>query len=542
MNKNLGWKLGLVFATLLFFLFGIFGIPKGFSGRSLLASLQDRIHLGLDLKGGTHLILQVQVNDAVNGDSDRAVDRLKEDLRTRKINYTEITKPDPANAPDQIVLKGVPPESSSDLRNIVSDRLPEYDLRSGAENTWILTMKPQYMADLKNRAVTQAIETIRNRIDQLGVSEPIIQEHGLGQYQILVQLPGVDDPARVKEIMQSTAMLEIKQVLGGPYTSEQEAITQQPNGILPPDSMLLKFNGIGRTSENSEEWYLVTRSSAVAGGDLRAGGASVGRDTNTNAPDVNFTLTNEGGRKFAAFTGAHVNDRLAVVLDNKVREVATINEQIHDQGRISGGGMTEQTAKDLALVLNSGALPASIKYLEERTVGPSLGSDSIRAGVQAAIIGMLAVLVFMLVYYRGAGINADVALILNLIILLGFLGYSGATLTLPGIAGVILTVGMGVDSNVLIFERIREELRNGKTPPSAVEQGFSHAWITIVDTHVTTIVSAAILFLFGTGPVKGFAVTLTFGLLANLFTAVFVSRMIFDWILSRKQRGEALSI
>ena len=403
-------------------------------------------------------------------------------------------------------------------------------------------MKPQYMADLKNRAVTQAIETIRNRIDQLGVSEPIIQEHGLGQYQILVQLPGVDDPARVKEIMQSTAMLEIKQVLGGPYTSEQEAITQQPNGILPPDSMLLKFNGIGRTSENSEEWYLVTRSSAVAGGDLRAGGASVGRDTNTNAPDVNFTLTNEGGRKFAAFTGAHVNDRLAVVLDNKVREVATINEQIHDQGRISGGGMTEQTAKDLALVLNSGALPASIKYLEERTVGPSLGSDSIRAGVQAAIIGMLAVLVFMLVYYRGAGINADVALILNLIILLGFLGYSGATLTLPGIAGVILTVGMGVDSNVLIFERIREELRNGKTPPSAVEQGFSHAWITIVDTHVTTIVSAAILFLFGTGPVKGFAVTLTFGLLANLFTAVFVSRMIFDWILSRKQRGEALSI
>jgi len=542
MNKNLGWKLGLVFATLLFFLFGIFGIPKGFSGRSLLASLQDRIHLGLDLKGGTHLILQVQVNDAVNGDSDRAVDRLKEDLRTHKINYTEITKPDPANTPDQIVLKGVPPESSSDLRNIVSDRLPEYDLRSGAENTWILSMKPQYMADLKNRAVTQAIETIRNRIDQLGVSEPIIQEHGLGQYQILVQLPGVDDPARVKEIMQSTAMLEIKQVLGGPYTSEQEAITQQPNGILPPDSMLLKFNGIGRTSDTGEEWYLVTRSSAVAGGDLRAGGASVGRDTNTNAPDVNFTLTNEGGRKFAAFTGAHVNDRLAVVLDNKVREVATINEQIHDQGRISGGGMTEQTAKDLALVLNSGALPASIKYLEERTVGPSLGSDSIRAGVQAAIIGMLAVLVFMLVYYRGAGINADVALILNLIILLGFLGYSGATLTLPGIAGVILTVGMGVDSNVLIFERIREELRNGKTPPSAVEQGFSHAWITIVDTHVTTIVSAAILFLFGTGPVKGFAVTLTFGLLANLFTAVFVSRMIFDWILSRKQRGEALSI
>src|SRR5947207_8188164 len=196
----------------------------------------------------------------------------------------------------------------------------------------------------------------------------------------------------------------------------------------------------------------------------------------------------------------------------------------------------------MALVLNSGALPASIRYLEERTVGPSLGADSIRHGVQAAVVGMAAVLVFMLVYYRFAGVNADLALILNLVILLGFLGFSGATLTLPGIAGVILTVGMGVDSNVLIFERIREELRNGKTPPSAVEQGFSHAWVTIVDTHVTTIVTAAILFLFGTGPVRGFAVTLTFGLLANLFTAVFVSRMIFDWILSRKQRGEALSI
>src|SRR5437660_3832451 len=287
MNKNLGWKLGLVFATLLFFLFGIFGIPKGFSGRSLLASLQDRIHLGLDLKGGTHLILQVQVNDAVNGDSDRAVDRLKEDLRTHKINYTEITKPDPANTPDQIVLKGVPPESSSDLRNIVSDRLPEYDLRSGAENTWILTMKPQYMADLKNRAVTQAIETIRNRIDQLGVSEPIIQEHGLGQYQILVQLPGVDDPARVKEILQSTAMLEIRQVMGGPYTS-QEAALQDKGGVMPEDSMLMP----GKTNpDGTQTWYFVLRIPAVTGKDLR--GAEPSRDQN-GQPAVGFTLTAEG--------------------------------------------------------------------------------------------------------------------------------------------------------------------------------------------------------------------------------------------------------
>jgi preprotein translocase subunit SecD len=272
--------------------------------------------------------------------------------------------------------------------------------------------------------------------------------------------------------------------------------------------------------------------------------AQPSRDQN-GQPSVSFTLSNEGGQRFYSFTSQHVNDSLAVVLDNgqgpRVQEVANIKEPIRDRGEISGR-MTEQQTKDLSMVLRSGALPAGIKYLEERTVGPSLGSDSIHAGIRAAIIGMVAVLAFMLVYYRAAGINADLALLLNLVILLGFLGYTGATLTLPGIAGVILTVGMGVDSNVLIFERIREELRNGKTPPSAVEQGFGHAWITIVDTHVTTIVSAVILFLFGTGPVKGFAVTLSFGLFANLFTAVFVSRVIFDWVLSRKRVGEALSI
>ena len=539
MNKNLGWKLALIIGTLLFFLFGIVGIPSNWSGHGLLAAFQQRIHLGLDLKGGTHLILQVQVNDAVKVDSDNAIERLKQDLRTHKINYTEITQPDPANNPDKIVLKGVPPESSSDLRSIVSERLPEYNLASGAENSWTISMKPQALAELKNRAVTQAIETIRNRIDQLGVTEPVIQEHGLGQYQILVQLPGVDDPARVKEIMQSTAMLEIRQALGGPYSSEQQAL-QEHNGVLPPDAVLMKGKSIGeRDAETGgETWYLISRSSAVTGRDLRT--AEAGRDEN-GQPDVRFTLTGEGGRRFYAFTSAHVGEDLAVVLDNKVQEKAVIKEPIRDTGVINGR-FTEQQAKDLAMILRSGALPAGIKYLEERTVGPSLGTDSIRAGVRAAVVGMLAVLIFMLVYYRGAGINADVALILNLIILLGFLGFSGATLTLPGIAGVILTVGMGVDSNVLIFERIREELRNGKTPPSAVDQGFSHAWITIVDTHVTTIISAFILFIFGTGPVRGFAVTLTFGLLANLFTAVFVSRVIFDYVLSRKQRGEALSI
>ena len=541
MNKNLFYKLIFIVATMLFFLFGIFGIPKGVGKDALLAALGDHIHLGLDLKGGTHLILQVQVNDAVNVDAQNAIEVLKEQLRNHKIDYTDISQPDPQNNPDHIAIKGVPAAARSDLRSIVQERLPEYDIASGASDTWNLSMKPSNLTDLKSRAVTQSIETIRNRVDQLGVSEPTIQEHGLGQYQILMQLPGVDDPERVKELVQNTAMLEIKQVTGGPYPSQASAL-QANNGIIPADQLLLPGNTLGGRSEG-EQWYLVSRVSAISGKDLRH--ADPTTDQN-GQPDVNFQLTRDGGQRFFNFTSAHVKDSLGVVLDGKVREVATIDEPIRDQVQIRGH-MDAQAAKDLAMILNSGALPASISYLSERTVGPSLGADSIHSGVTAAAVGMAAVLVFMLIYYRGAGVNADVALIMNLIILLGFLGWStiagvNVALTLPGIAGVILTVGMGVDSNVLIFERIREELRNGKTPPSAVDQGFSHAWITIVDTHVTTIVTAAILFIFGSGPVKGFATTLTFGLLANLFTAVFVSRVIFDWVLSRKQRGESLSI
>src|SRR5208282_2825985 len=371
-------------------------IPKDWSGRGMLASITDRIHLGLDLRGGTHLILQVQVNDAVNVDSDNALARLKEDLRTHKINYADITKPDAVKHPEMIVVKGVPPDQSSDFKNIIADRLPEYSPSSGAENSWTVSMKAQSLADLKNRSVTQAIETIRNRIDALGVSEPVIQEHGLGQYQILVQLPGVDDPARVKEIMQSTAMLEIKQSLGGPYSSEQAAL-QDKGGVLPPDSVLLSGKSIGaRNTEGGEAWYIISRASAVTGRDLRT--AEPSTDEN-GQPAVRFILTGEGGRKFYGFTSAHVGELLAVVLDNKVQEVATIKEAIRDTGIINGR-FTQQQVQDLAMTLRSGALPAGIKYLEERTVGPSLGADSIKSGVRAAMAGMLAVLIFMLIYYR----------------------------------------------------------------------------------------------------------------------------------------------
>ncbi len=540
MTKGLGWKVILIVAVILLFAYGIFGIPSGVSAGALADGLlssgvfRNGIHLGLDLKGGTNLILQVQVNDAINVDSDNALETLKDGLRKAKVNYTEITKPDPTNHPEQILIKGVPPDSSSALRDLIQSRLPQYDSSSGANDTWTVTMKPSAVTETKNQAVTQAIETIRNRIDQLGVTEPVIEEHGLGQYQILVQLPGVDDPARVKQIIQSTAVLDIRLLEEGPFASQDQAL-QSKGGVLPADAMLMQGKN---EADGSATWYIVSRIPAVRGTDLRS--AQPSQDEN-GRPAVGFNLTNDGGHKFYAFTSAHVGDKLAIVLDGKVQSWASIKSPISDSGIIEGR-FTDQEVRDQAMLLRSGSLPAGIKYLDEEVVGPSLGADSIRAGVKAAVYGMVAVLIFMLIYYRAAGVNADLALILNLVILLGFLGFTGATLTLPGIAGVILTVGMGVDSNVLIFERIREELRNGKTPPSAVEQGFGHAWVTIVDTHVTTIVSAAILFLFGTGPVKGFAVTLTFGLLANLFTAVFVSRVIFDWVLSRKRVGEALSI
>jgi len=540
MQKNLLLKTGIIVAILLIFVYGMLG-PKLLSGAGFKAALLDRIHLGLDLKGGTHLILQVMVNDAVGAQSDHATEILKDELQKAKVNYSDVGKLD--NQPEKVVIKGVPLDASSTVRGIVSDRLPEYDVAAGPDNSWILTMKPQQLADLKDRTLEQSIEAIRTRVDSLGVSEPLIQKNGLGDNQILVQLPGVDDPGRVKEIIQSTARLELREALdhGQTYPTEAAAL-QAHNGILPANTVIMPSKP--RRGDQEGGFIIVSRVPVVSGTDIRS--ADPGNKSDTNEPIVNFYLTAAAGKKFGAFTAAHSKDsadpsNLAIVLDNRVITAPSINSQINDSGIIEGG-FTEESAKDLAMLLRSGALPASLHYLTERTVGPSLGADSIRAGVKAAIAGMAAVLIFMLIYYRGAGVNADLALILNLVILLGFMGFFGAVLTLPGIAGVILTVGMGVDSNVLIFERIREELRTGKAAAAAVDQGFDRAWTTILDTHVTTIVSALILFFVGTGPVSGFGLTLIFGLLANLFTAVFVSRVIFDAVLSRKGRGEALSI
>ena len=538
MQKNLLVKTGLIVAILLVFLYGMLGIPKSLGKEGLKQALLDRIHLGLDLKGGTHLILEVQVSDAINGETDRAIENLRQELVKAKITYADISKPDPSH-PEKFAVKGVPLDATSQVRGIVSDRLQDYSVVAGAENSFILTLKPERLAQLKSDTLEKSIEAIRQRVDSLGVSEPLIQKNGLGENQILVQLPGVDDPGRVKEIIQSTARLELRESRDM-FANEDQA--KQKLGIsLPPNTELLHGKA---DSSGNDVVYLVSKLAVVSGTDIRD--AREGNKSDTNEPIVNFYLNPGPAKKFGEFTLAHKKGgsdpaNLAIVLDNKVISAPEIRDQITDSGLIEGG-FTQEKAKDLAMLLRSGALPASLHYLTERTVGPSLGADSIRAGVNAAMAGMAAVLIFMLIYYRGAGINADLALVLNLVILLGFMGFFGAVLTLPGIAGVILTVGMGVDSNVLIFERIREELRNGKAAAAAVDQGFDRAWTTILDTHVTTIVSALILFFVGTGPVSGFGLTLIFGLLANLFTAVFVSRVIFDAVLSRKGRGEALSI
>jgi len=548
MQKNIGIKIIVIVAILLVFTSLIFlgndwsRSIAAIKEHGLMAGLKESINLGLDLQGGVHFIYQVKVNEAVSAQSDHALELLKE-----KFPKADVSKPDPDNQPDKIVIKSLPSDSVEQFNTVAGESLLEYDSpRLGPDSTYILTMKASALADIKSRTVAQSIDAIRNRIDTLGVREPTIQEHGLGDYQILIQLPGADDTARIRALIQQTARLDVRQAFGSVNGfPTQDAALQASGGVLPLNTILLPGRDVNAKAGDQDRVYIVAKVPVVGGTDIRS--ADTGRDE-SNRPDVVFNLTRDASQKFDTFTSAHNEQNgspdpyLAIILDNRVREAASIREEIGGgQVRITGG-FTEQSANDLTTLLNSGSLPATLVSIEERTVGPSLGSDSIRHGVQAAIVGLVVVMVFMLFYYKFAGINADLALILNLVILLGFLGLSGATLTLPGIAGVILTVGMGVDSNVLIFERIREELRNGKAAAAAVDQGFARAWVTIIDTHVTTIVSAVILFLFGTGPVRGFAVTLTFGLLANLFTAVFVSRVIFDAILSRKERGAALSI
>jgi len=401
-----------------------------------------------------------------------------------------------------------------------------------------LTMRPSDALKMWQNVLAQTKNTMDKKINALGLSEASVQQRREDvDSQLLIQMPGVDDPGRVKQIIQTAAVLELYDVKGGPYQNREEALAQN-NGVLPLGTKLI---GTPATAQGGKGGgvYLVARTPVVRGPDIRDARPQQGQLP--NAYDTEFVLSQDAARRFSTYTAANIGQRLAIVLDGKVLEAPVIKNQIGDQGVIEGAG-TQEEASDLALNLKAGSLPASVIFLQENTVGPSLGADSIRNGFAAGLAGVLAVIVAMLIYYKKSGINATLALVLNAVILIACLRYFDAVLTLPGIAGIILTIGMAVDSNVLIFERIREELRAGKAILPAVDTGFSKALLTIIDTHVTTVVSCAILFLFGTGPVKGFAVTLVIGLIANVFTAVFVSKFIFDWELTRPKPVEALSI
>ena len=542
MNPNLKWKALFILAVVLFCLYVIVGLPTfPTSIAQLKSNFEHQIKLGLDLQGGTHLILQVQVQEAIAQETDQTVDRISTTLREKGIRYDEVRRVDDTH----IIVRNIPSDQASQFRDIVHDQYEgvwELGTAPGDANAYLLTMRNTAIARIQDSTMQQSLETIERRINALGLTEPTIQPHGRKDNEILVQLPGEGDPGRAKQVIQAGGQLELKLVEDPtPYPSQAAAMSSH-GGVLPPGTEIVQGRSSASTpsSPAADNWYVISRTPVVTGRDLR----SAIENRNPEMPgqwQINFNLSAEAARRFGPFTEQNKGRQMAIVMDHKVYSAPTIQGRIDDSGRIDGN-FSQESAHDLALVLRAGALPASIKYLEERTVGPSLGADSIRHGVQASVLSLLVVMIFMVFYYRLSGVNAVLALILNLLILLAALALFGAVLTLPGIAGVILTIGMGVDSNVLVFERIREEIRNGKTPSSAVENGFNNAFRTIIDTHVTTLVSAAFLLLFGTGPVQGFAITLIIGLLANVFTSIFVSRTIFDWHLSRMDRQEPLSI
>ena len=543
MNPNLKWKVIFIVLVVVGCIYGLIGLPVF---PTSLAQLKDnfshQIKLGLDLQGGTHLILQVQTQEAIAQETDQTVDRLTTQLRAKNIRYDEIRRTDDTH----ILVRNIAPDQSSDFRDLISQQLQNvWDLSpaAGEQNSYTLTLRANAVAQLRESTMTQSIETIERRINALGLTEPTIQQRGgANDNEILVQLPGEGDPSRAKAVIQAGGQLELKLVEDPTTYPSQVAALAAHGGVLPPGSEILagRNETRGVTPDQSEVWYVLSRSPIVTGRDLRS--ATENRSTqNPGQWQINFSLSADAARRFGPFTEQNINRQMAIVLQHRVYSAPVIHGRIDDTGVIEGN-FSQDSAHDLALVLRAGALPASIKYLEERTVGPSLGADSIRHGVQASVLSLIFVMLFMLVYYRLSGANAVVALILNLVILLAALAAFGAVLTLPGIAGVILTRGMGVDSNVLVFERIREELRHGKSPAAAVDAGFDKAFLTIIDTHVTTVVSAFFLFLFGTGPIRGFAITLTIGLIANVFTAIYVSKTIFQYHLSKMDRQAELSI
>ena len=545
MNPNLKWKALFILAVILFCIYFLFGYPVfPTSVAQMKDNFSKQIKLGLDLQGGTHLILQVQVQEAIAQETDTTVDRLTTLLRSKNIHFDEVRRVDDTH----ILVRNVDPAQLSQFRDIYSAQFAtDWDMSAAAGdlNGYTWTLRPSAVARIQESTMTQSLETIERRINALGLTEPTIQPRGgRNSNEILVQLPGEGDPTRAKSVIQAGGQLELRLVEDPvPYASQAEALSRH-GGVLPPGTELVPGRSETRNPsggfDTAESWYVLSRAPVVTGRDLRSA-VETRNSSNPGMWQVNFTLSPEAARRFGPFTEQNKGRQMAIVLEHRVYSAPVINGRIDDSGLIEGN-FSQESAHDLALVLRAGALPASIKYIEERTVGPSLGADSIRHGVQASVLSLVVVMLFMLVYYRLSGGNAVLALILNLVILLAVLGLFGAVLTLPGIAGVILTIGMGVDSNVLVFERIREELRNGKSAAAAVDAGFDKAFLTIIDTHVTTVVSAFFLFLFGTGPIRGFAITLTIGLIANVFTAIYVSKTIFQYHLTKMDRQAELSI
>ena len=497
---------------------------------------KEKINLGLDLQGGMHLVLQVHTEDALRADTDSDLARLLDLAKAEGVTGLKGQR----TGDSSFAVSGGGPDAHDKVSSLYDRAFRNRWELSQRGDAMVFTMNAQTVNEVSNAAVAQAVQTIDNRVNAYGVAEPVIQPMATG-HRILVQLPGVDDAERVRRLIKSTAFLEFRVVKfpkGGGGVGSREEILANYGGKLPDDVEILEGDRLDADKNViGKSYYAVERRRTVTGRDLANAKPGQG---NFSQPVVEFTLKPDAADAFGELTGKNVGSGLAIVLDGRVVSAPVIHSKITDRGQIEGS-FTQQQVQDLVTTLRSGALPASITYLEERTVGPSLGRDSIHDGLRAGILGTLLVVLTMLVYYRLSGVNAVTALVLNVIILFGGMAAFHFTLTLPGIAGVILTIGMAVDANVLVFERIREELRAGRTVRSAIDFGFDRAFTSIIDTHVTTMVSALILLIVGTGPIKGFGVTLFIGLLASLFTAVFVSRWLFDVVLSRR-RVQQLSI
>ena len=535
MARQMKWR-GIVILVVL--VLGLLFLTPSLTGRlpgwwgSILP--QEKIHLGLDLQGGMHLILEVQSIEAVKSTAERFVQDLKDSLRKEKIPFAKVDRPDDGVDIEVSFLK---PQYADALAALLVESYPELQMLETVSEEGrtkaILGLQPEAATRIERLAVDQALETIRNRVDEFGVAEPEILPQG--EDRILIQLPGVRDPQRAKALIGRTAQLEFKLVDEG-----ADVVTAAATGQIPPgDELLYEYVVDRETGRESKRPYLVKRRTLLTGRYITD--ALVQIDQQYNEPYVLVTFDKQGSKLFARITEANVKRRLAIILDGRVNSAPVIQEKIGGGTARITGAFTMDDARDLAIVLRAGALPAPVDILEERTVGPSLGQDSINRGFKSMIIGGLLVIIFMIVYYRLSGVVADLTLLFNIVLLMGALTALKATLTLPGIAGIILTIGMAVDANVIIYERIREELRLGKTPRAAVEAGFKRASWTILDANITTLIAALVLFQFGTGPVRGFAVTLSLGIISTLFSSLFFSRYLFEYLVTVR-RATRLSI